>query len=144
MPDVERLSMIRLSPQKICGEKDLLLLLKVLQSDDYNLVLKTKVSDNSRRQTVDLDQVIRSNTANACTPRLDEADCEANMCYNALYRTMDGTCNNMKGDPLRGSSYRPYTRLLPTIYDNEVSEPVGKIKDSVSESNQSVFRIFIH
>lgn len=46
-----------------------------------------------------------------------------------MFRTLDGTCNNMKGEPLRGASYRPYTRLLPTIYDNEVSEPVGELSD---------------
>uniref|UniRef100_A0A1I7XAK9 Uncharacterized protein n=1 Tax=Heterorhabditis bacteriophora TaxID=37862 RepID=A0A1I7XAK9_HETBA len=41
-----------------------------------------------------------------------------------LFRTMDGTCNNLE-QPLRGAAYRPYTRLLPTVYDNELSEPVG-------------------
>lgn len=102
------------------------------------------VADNSNRKTVDLDAVIRSNLANACVPRLDESNCERNLCYNAYFRwmllafyflafftfetvlrTMDGTCNNLQ-NPLRGAAYRPYTRLLPTVYDNELSEPVGE------------------
>ncbi|PAV77567.1 hypothetical protein WR25_09840 isoform A [Diploscapter pachys] len=88
--------------------------------------LASTTEDNSRRQTVDLDQVIRSNLANACVPRLDETDCESNICYNVLYRTMDGTCNNLR-KPLQGAAYRPYTRLLPTVYDNGLSEPVGSL-----------------
>ncbi|PAV71526.1 hypothetical protein WR25_14232 isoform B [Diploscapter pachys] len=88
--------------------------------------LVSATEDNSRRQTVDLDQVIRSNLANACVPRLDETDCESNICYNVLYRTMDGTCNNLR-KPLQGAAYRPYTRLLPTVYDNGLSEPVGSL-----------------
>ncbi|ULU05201.1 hypothetical protein L3Y34_017725 [Caenorhabditis briggsae] len=112
----------------------------VAAEDMWRERLSVSTEDNSRRQTVDLDQVIRSNTANACTPRLDEADCEANMCYNALYRTLDGTCNNMKGEPLRGASYRPYTRLLPTIYDNEVSEPVGSLFTDARPSPREITR----
>ncbi|UMM17181.1 hypothetical protein L5515_013861 [Caenorhabditis briggsae] len=112
----------------------------VAAEDMWRERLSVSTEDNSRRQAVDLDQVIRSNTANACTPRLDEADCEANMCYNALYRTLDGTCNNMKGEPLRGASYRPYTRLLPTIYDNEVSEPVGSLFTDARPSPREITR----
>ncbi|CAI2343224.1 unnamed protein product [Caenorhabditis sp. 36 PRJEB53466] len=112
----------------------------VAAEDMWRERLAVATEDNSRRQTVDLDQVIRSNTANACTPRLDEADCEANICYNALYRTLDGTCNNMKGEPLRGASYRPYTRLLPTIYDNDVSEPVGSLFTDARPSPREITR----
>lgn len=101
--------------------------------------LVVAVEDNSRRQTIDLDAVIRSNTASACVPRLDETDCEANMCYNAHYRTMDGTCNNMR-EPLRGASYRPYTRLLPTVYDNDLSEPVGSLFPSARPSPRAITR----
>ncbi|CCD66272.1 peroxidase [Caenorhabditis elegans] len=112
----------------------------VAAEDMWRERLVVATEDNTRRQTVDLDQVIRSNTANACTPRLDEADCEANICYNAMFRTLDGTCNNMKGEPLRGASYRPYTRLLPTIYDNEVSEPVGSLFTDARPSPREITR----
>lgn len=56
------------------------------------------------------DKVVRSNIANACVPRLDEAECEKSLCYHLYFRSMDGTCNNFK-KPLRGAAFRPYTRL---------------------------------
>ncbi|KAK6737336.1 hypothetical protein RB195_019811 [Necator americanus] len=102
-----------------------------------HLVVSTE--DNSNRRTVDLDGVIRSNLANACVPRMDETSCERNICYNVYFRTMDGTCNNLQ-NPLRGASYRPYTRLLPTIYDNELSEPVGSIFPQLRPSPREITR----
>uniref|UniRef100_A0A7I4Y6P2 peroxidase n=2 Tax=Haemonchus contortus TaxID=6289 RepID=A0A7I4Y6P2_HAECO len=102
-----------------------------------HLVVATE--DNSNRKTVDLDAVIRSNLANVCVPRLDETNCERNLCYNAYFRTMDGTCNNLH-HPLRGAAYRPYTRLLPTVYDNALSEPVGSLIPNLRPSPRAITR----
>ncbi|KAK6053824.1 heme peroxidase [Cooperia oncophora] len=52
---------------------------------------------------------------------------------------MDGTCNNLQ-NPLRGAAYRPYTRLLPTVYDNGLSEPVGSIMTHLRPSPRAVTR----
>uniref|UniRef100_A0A9I3FHB1 Heme peroxidase 1 n=1 Tax=Anopheles epiroticus TaxID=199890 RepID=A0A9I3FHB1_9DIPT len=38
------------------------------------------------------------------------------------YRTMDGSCNSLY-NPLYGTAYRPYRRLLPAWYGDGVSEP---------------------
>ncbi|XP_053668838.1 peroxidase-like [Anopheles marshallii] len=38
------------------------------------------------------------------------------------YRTMDGSCNSLY-NPLYGTPYRPYRRLLPAQYGDGVSEP---------------------
>lgn len=66
--------------------------------------------DNSgRRNPLSADKVVRSNIANACVPRLDEAECERSLCYNLYFRTMDGTCNNFQL-PLKGAAFRPYSR----------------------------------
>jgi hypothetical protein len=81
---------------------------------------------SGRRQTLGLDKVVRSNIANACVPRLDDAECERSLCYNLYFRTMDGTCNNLR-NPLRGAAYRPYTRLMTPQYDNGLSEPVCEL-----------------
>ncbi|KAI6183365.1 ShKT domain-containing protein [Aphelenchoides bicaudatus] len=83
---------------------------------------------SGRRQTLGLDKVVRSNIANACVPRLDDAECERSLCYNLYFRTMDGTCNNFR-QPLRGAAYRPYTRLMSPQYDNGLSEPVSSIRN---------------
>ncbi|PIO67811.1 shTK domain protein, partial [Teladorsagia circumcincta] len=54
-------------------------------------------------------------------------------------RTMDGTCNNLQ-HPLRGAAYRPYTRLLPTVYDNGLSEPVGSMNPQMRPSPRAITR----
>ncbi|RCN34313.1 heme peroxidase, partial [Ancylostoma caninum] len=53
--------------------------------------------------------------------------------------TMDGTCNNLQ-NPLRGAAYRPYTRLLPTVYDNELSEPVASLFPHLRPSPREITR----
>uniref|UniRef100_A0AC34R5A6 ShKT domain-containing protein n=1 Tax=Panagrolaimus sp. JU765 TaxID=591449 RepID=A0AC34R5A6_9BILA len=83
--------------------------------------------DTSGRSMLSADKVIRSNLANACVPRLDQAECERSLCYNLYFRTMDGTCNNF-AHPLRGAAYRPYNRLLAPEYDNGLSEPASSIR----------------
>uniref|UniRef100_A0A0K0F465 peroxidase n=1 Tax=Strongyloides venezuelensis TaxID=75913 RepID=A0A0K0F465_STRVS len=105
-----------------------------LLSDPTNLAVNIKkdnlvftAEDNDGRRTLSLDDVIRSNLANACTPRLDDSNCERNLCYNLYFRTMDGTCNNLE-KPLQGASYRPYNRLLPPEYDDGLGAPVSSIK----------------
>ncbi|PIO68593.1 heme peroxidase [Teladorsagia circumcincta] len=52
---------------------------------------------------------------------------------------MDGTCNNLQ-HPLRGAAYRPYTRLLPTVYDNGLSEPVGSMNPQMRPSPRAITR----
>uniref|UniRef100_A0A915Q5C3 peroxidase n=1 Tax=Setaria digitata TaxID=48799 RepID=A0A915Q5C3_9BILA len=81
------------------------------------------VEDLSGRRPLTQEEVVRSNIAFACVPRLDEAECQRSLCYNLFYRTMDGTCNNLFR-PLRGAAFRPYNRLLPPEYDNKLSAPV--------------------
>ncbi|KAI6230514.1 Peroxidase mlt-7 [Aphelenchoides fujianensis] len=40
---------------------------------------------SGRRQILGLDKVVRSNIANACVPRLDDAECERSLCYNLYF-----------------------------------------------------------
>lgn len=46
-----------------------------------------------------------------------------------MYRSMDGTCNNLK-EPMRGSSFRGYLRLQPAEYDDGIGEPVSSIRQT--------------
>ncbi|TMS40178.1 hypothetical protein L596_006590 [Steinernema carpocapsae] len=96
--------------------------------------------DNSGRRTLSQEQVVRSNIANACVPRNDEAECLRSLCYNLHYRTMDGTCNNFQ-IPLRGAAFRPYNRLMQPEYDNRLSEPVSSIlnlRPSAREASRTI------
>ncbi|KAL5499712.1 hypothetical protein EMCRGX_G011170 [Ephydatia muelleri] len=57
-----------------------------------------------------------------CTNTLDVHDCmDSNV---MIYRTFDGTCNNLDL-PLNGAANRPMKQLLPPAYEDDVSLPVG-------------------
>ena len=57
-----------------------------------------------------------------CTNIVRHVDCDD---YNNLrYRTIDGTCNNFFY-PLNGAAETPLARLLPAVYEDGVSIPVG-------------------
>uniref|UniRef100_A0A158PK24 Ig-like domain-containing protein n=1 Tax=Angiostrongylus costaricensis TaxID=334426 RepID=A0A158PK24_ANGCS len=46
------------------------------------------------------------------------------MCFHSKYRSYDGQCNNFE-HPMWGVSQMPLLRLLPPIYENGFSTPVG-------------------
>lgn len=48
----------------------------------------------------------------------------SDICYHRRYRTLDGTCNNLQ-HPLRGAAIMPFSRLLDSDYDNDLSLPRG-------------------
>ncbi|XP_053639505.1 salivary peroxidase/catechol oxidase-like isoform X3 [Cherax quadricarinatus] len=77
-----------------------------------------------------LEQVSLRNTAlyDDCpvkTDQLTELDCPA---YSAMFRTLDGTCNNLE-NPGWGAAFRPFARFLPPDY----SDGIDKLRESVWE-----------
>lgn len=70
-----------------------------------------------------LSDISNSNTQFGCVPQQDAASCGGNVCYNLRFRTMDGTCNNVD-NPMAGSAFRRYRRILAPVYDNGIGDPV--------------------
>ncbi|VDK83441.1 unnamed protein product [Dibothriocephalus latus] len=50
--------------------------------------------------------------------------CEKQLCFHLRYRSIDGSCNNLK-NPRWGTALAPFYRLLPPVYENGVNTPVG-------------------
>ena len=50
--------------------------------------------------------------------------CDRQLCFHLRYRSIDGSCNNLKF-PKWGSALSPFYRLLPPVYENGVNQPVG-------------------
>ncbi|KAM3174239.1 hypothetical protein ACTXT7_010944 [Hymenolepis weldensis] len=50
--------------------------------------------------------------------------CDRQLCFHMRYRSIDGSCNNLKY-PKWGSALSPFYRLLPPVYENGVNQPVG-------------------
>ncbi|XP_050334425.1 peroxidasin [Bactrocera neohumeralis] len=61
-----------------------------------------------------------------CVEHREMPNC-TDMCYHSRYRSIDGTCNNMK-NPWWGASLTAFKRNVKPIYENGFSTPVGWTK----------------
>ncbi|VDM60507.1 unnamed protein product [Angiostrongylus costaricensis] len=91
------------------------------------------------RQLLSIDDISKS-IPKGCIPQLksDGVDCRKNLCYHLMFRTLDGTCNNLKR-PMLGAAFRPYIRHFPPRYDDGIGEPVSSItvsRPTARESNR--------
>ncbi|XP_043587451.1 peroxidasin [Bombus pyrosoma] len=69
------------------------------------------------------EQVREIERLSGCTGHRHRQNC-TNMCYHNKYRSIDGSCNNLR-HPTWGSSYTGFRRVLQPIYENGFSSPVG-------------------
>ncbi|XP_015127264.1 peroxidasin homolog [Diachasma alloeum] len=69
------------------------------------------------------DQVREIEKLADCTGHRQKPKCN-NLCFHSKYRTIDGTCNNLKHTTW-GSSYTGFRRILQPIYENGFSQPIG-------------------
>lgn len=68
-------------------------------------------------------QVQEIERMSGCTGHRHRQNC-SDMCYHQKYRTIDGSCNNLRHHTW-GSSYTGFRRILQPIYENGFSMPVG-------------------
>lgn len=68
-------------------------------------------------------QVREIERLSGCTGHRRRENC-SNRCFHRKYRTVDGSCNNLR-HPTWGSSYTGFQRILQPIYENGFSIPVG-------------------
>ncbi|XGW08013.1 hypothetical protein V3C99_010828 [Haemonchus contortus] len=92
--------------------------------------LINSVEDNFGRTTLSIDEITKS-VPSGCVPQLTSngVDCNKNLCYHLMYRTLDGTCNNLD-KPMQGAAFRQYIRHFPPQYDDGVGEPISSITPS--------------
>ncbi|XP_076623399.1 peroxidasin [Colletes latitarsis] len=69
------------------------------------------------------EQVLEIERLSGCTGHRRRQNC-TNMCFHNKYRSIDGSCNNLR-HPTWGSSYTGFHRVLQPIYENGFSTPVG-------------------
>ena len=58
-----------------------------------------------------------------CVPHQIMANC-SDVEFHSKYATFDGTCNNLQ-NPMWGSSYSAFRRILKAVYENGFNTPVG-------------------
>lgn len=97
------------------------------------------VEDNFGRNMLSIDDITRS-VPTGCVPQLSDAgvDCRKSLCYHLMYRTLDGTCNNLD-KPMQGAAFRRFNRHFPAQYDDGRGEPISslnKSRPSAREANR--------
>ncbi|KAL6430530.1 hypothetical protein ACFW04_007847 [Cataglyphis niger] len=73
------------------------------------------------------EQVKQIEQLSGCTGHRHRQNC-TNRCFHRKYRTIDGSCNNIR-HPTWGSSHTGFRRVLQPIYENGFSTPVGWQKE---------------
>ncbi|XP_029163989.1 peroxidasin homolog [Nylanderia fulva] len=73
------------------------------------------------------EQVQKIEQLSGCTGHRHRQNC-TNRCFHRKYRTIDGSCNNLR-HPTWGSSHTGFRRVLQPIYENGFSTPIGWEKD---------------
>ncbi|CEF60050.1 Peroxidasin-like protein [Strongyloides ratti] len=61
-----------------------------------------------------------------CGPENVPNNCSQSICFHKQFRSMDGSCNNLKR-PLFGAAFTSYIRLQQPLYEDNFNKPVGKI-----------------
>ncbi|XP_054736235.1 peroxidasin [Anastrepha obliqua] len=62
-----------------------------------------------------------------CVEHREMPNC-TEMCYHSKYRSIDGTCNNLR-KPWWGASLTAFRRIVKPIYENGFSTPIGWTKN---------------
>ncbi|XP_015185112.1 PREDICTED: peroxidasin [Polistes dominula] len=93
-----------------------------------NSGVATNVTDEFRYEEIlTSDQVREIERLSGCTGHRSQKNC-TNICFHHKYRSIDGSCNNLR-HPTWGSSYTGFRRILQPIYENGFSMPIGWQKD---------------
>uniref|UniRef100_V9GWR0 Peroxidasin n=1 Tax=Lumbricus terrestris TaxID=6398 RepID=V9GWR0_LUMTE len=86
----------------------------------YNI---THPKDLSYEELLTPTQLALVSSLSGCREHRRVAKCE-DMCFHHKYRTLDGTCNNLR-NPMMGSSLSTLLRLKPPRYENSFNLPVA-------------------
>ncbi|KYM94403.1 Peroxidasin [Cyphomyrmex costatus] len=85
---------------------------------------KANVTDEFHYEEIlTAEQVKEIERLSGCTGHRRRQNC-SNRCFHHKYRTIDGSCNNLRR-PTWGSSHTGFRRVLQPIYENGFSMPVG-------------------
>ncbi|KRY52469.1 Peroxidase mlt-7 [Trichinella britovi] len=80
--------------------------------------------DATSRRLLSARDMVTNNQMMGCFREQDTSDCSRNMCFHAMYRTLDGTCNNLR-NPLIGAAGTTFNRILPAVYEDGITTRPG-------------------
>ena len=97
----------------------------VIASKSYSLGIDKSIADRVIRKAEFIREArVTCENVTECQESKKQYDCSCSNSTINKYRTIDGTCNNMK-EPLLGASDTPFRRVLRAVYKDGVSGAVG-------------------
>ncbi|KIH63959.1 hypothetical protein ANCDUO_05733 [Ancylostoma duodenale] len=110
--DMQTVSMQRLDVQSVSSCEEVRNNMDHAAELMYASNLINSVEDNFGRTMLSLDEITKS-VPSGCVPQLQPhgVDCNRNLCYHMMFRTLDGTCNNLE-KPMQGAAFRQYIRRV--------------------------------
>ncbi|EPB76683.1 hypothetical protein ANCCEY_04245 [Ancylostoma ceylanicum] len=110
--DMHTVAMQRLDVQTVSSCEDVRHNMDHAAELMYASNLINSVEDNFGRTMLSLDEITKS-VPSGCVPQLQPhgVDCNRNLCYHMMFRTLDGTCNNLE-KPMQGAAFRQYIRRV--------------------------------
>lgn len=82
------------------------------------------ISEFSYQDLLSPEKLLLLRNLSGCLAHRRTVYCD-DMCFHKKYRTIDGSCNNLR-NPLWGSSLTSFRRVLPPVYENGFNTPIGK------------------
>ncbi|KRY72255.1 Peroxidase mlt-7, partial [Trichinella pseudospiralis] len=80
--------------------------------------------DAINRRLMSARDMMTNNQMMGCFREQESGDCSRNLCFHAMYRTLDGTCNNLRS-PLVGAAGTAFNRILPAVYEDGIGTPIS-------------------
>ncbi|KAK7077517.1 hypothetical protein SK128_025715 [Halocaridina rubra] len=81
------------------------------------------LTDYNYHDLLSPEKLVLLTNLSGCLSHRRNVHCD-DMCFHNKYRSIDGTCNNLR-NPLWGASLTGFRRLLSPIYENGFNTPVG-------------------
>lgn len=101
-------------------------LLNIRKHVDGGAMLATNTTDFDYKDILSTEHLNLVAELSGCQAHRIIPNC-TNMCYHLKYRSIDGTCNNLQ-HPHWGGSLTGFRRILPPMYENGFSMPIGWTK----------------
>uniref|UniRef100_A0A0N5C3R9 peroxidase n=1 Tax=Strongyloides papillosus TaxID=174720 RepID=A0A0N5C3R9_STREA len=96
--------------------------------------------ETTRRRSMNVKTFSDTVIQKDCGPENSPNNCSQSICFHKQFRSMDGTCNNLKR-PLRGAAFTSYLRLQDPLYEDGFNMP---IRSSRPEARDVTRFLLIH
>uniref|UniRef100_A0AC35U3Z6 ShKT domain-containing protein n=1 Tax=Rhabditophanes sp. KR3021 TaxID=114890 RepID=A0AC35U3Z6_9BILA len=109
-----------LCPNSLIADKE-----SVEDSANVSGCNKVQTIEVAKRRVFTINQHAAKVVQTQCGESNNANPCQENLCFHKQFRTLDGTCNNLKNS-LNGAGFTAFVRILQPLYEDGVGRYAGK------------------